>query len=94
MPRIKPSDIEMQNREFVALVEHKMFVFSKKKTGIGKIAGVTERTWSNRRHDPGKTSYDEMRRIFNNPATRFSNDEILAVFGRRGGQAYETSQDK
>ena len=85
MARVKPSDTEIQNREFVALVEHKMFVFSKKKTGIGKIAGFTERTWANRRDDPGKLSYDALRRIFNNPATRFSNDEILAVFGRKGG---------
>ena len=85
MARVKPSDTEVQNREFVALVEHKMFVFSKKKTGIGKIAGFTERTWSNRRDDPGKISYHALRRIFNNPATRFTNDEILAVFGRKGG---------
>ena len=85
MARVKPSDTEIQNREFVALVEHKMFVFSKKKTGIGKIAGFTERTWANRRDDPGKISYDALRRIFNNPATRFTNDEILAVFGRKGG---------
>lgn len=85
MPRVKPSDTEVQNRELVALVEHKMFVFSKKKTGIGKIAGFSERTWANRRDDPGKISYDALRRIFNNPATRFSNDEILAVFGRKGG---------
>lgn len=85
MARVKPSDTEIQDREFVALVEHKMFVFSKKKTGIGKIAGFTERTWANRRDDPGKLSYNALRRIFNNPATRFSNDEILAVFGRKGG---------
>lgn len=85
MPRVKPSDTEVQNRELVALVEHKMFVFSKKKTGIGKIAGFSERTWANRRDDPGKISYDALRRIFNNPATRFTNDEILAVFGRKGG---------
>lgn len=85
MARVKPSDTEIQNRELVALVEHKMFVFSKKKTGIGKIAGFSERTWANRMDEPGKFSYDELRRIFNNPATRFSNDEILAVFGRKGG---------
>ena len=33
----------------------------------------------------GQISYDALRRIFNNPATRFTNDEILAVFARKGG---------
>lgn len=83
MPRITPTEKETKNREFVALVESKMYVYSKKKTGIGAIAGFTERNWSNRREDPGKLTLDSLRRIFDHPATRFTNEEILAVFGRR-----------
>lgn len=82
MPRIRPSDAEIQNRELIGLAEQKMYVFSKKKSGIAKIAGFTERTWLNRREDPGKLTYDALRKIFNNPATRFTDEEILLVFGR------------
>ncbi len=63
MPRLKPSQAEIQNRILIGSVENRMALMGYKKKDLARLTGMPASSFYRKIRDPGSLSIDEWRRI-------------------------------
>lgn len=82
MPKLKPTELELQNRRTRAAIEHNKKLHAIEDKDIAKALGVTIRTVQNKENRPETMSMHDIRMFCK--ILKFTDDQIAELVGMKG----------